>query len=744
MTMLILRVAINSPLRRLFDYLPPDNYARNRYAPGQRIQVPFGKNGLRIGIIITLANTTEVPEHKLKKALMLLDEKPLFSTKDLELIQWASHYYHHPIGDVVFTAIPSSLRKGKATKIKQEVIWYLTAHGKTYEGELYPDELSRAKKQLAIFQFIKNHQNSVSQIHIQNKFENSREPLNQLLAKNLIEKTATAIEISGKIIPFQRNNTWLLKPNKDQQYAIDKVITSLTAYHGFLLNGITGSGKTEVYLHVIHHVLMLGKQALVLIPEIGLTPQFIDRIKEKFGDNFVVLHSGLSKGERLIAWLKARDGRVSIVIGTRSAIWTAMPKLGIIIIDEEHDLSYKQQDGLRYSARDLALIRGQKENIPVLLGSATPSMESLKNAKDGRYQELILPQRVNNRKLPDIHIHDVRNEKMHGAISQYLLKNIKRRLHNKEQTLLFLNRRGYAPVIMCHNCGFISQCPRCNIYMTFHKHKNRLHCHHCEHHECLPSTCPDCSENQLIEVGHGTERLEETLIELLPEAKILRIDRDSTQRKGSMQKMLDHIHAGEANILIGTQILAKGHHFPNVTLVGIIDADRGLFSVDYRASERLAQMLMQVSGRAGRGDTLGTVIVQTHYPEHPLLNNLAQYDYSQFTQLLLEERQQTQLPPFSFQALIRTESNQQAVAINFLNIAKKILQALAQGKLEIYGPVSAPIEKRAGRYRLQLIIQSKNRQIMKKFLTPWIESLNQLPEARKVRWSVDVDPQDMI
>jgi primosomal protein N' (replication factor Y) len=743
MTMLILRVALKSPLRSLFDYLPPDNYAPGDFTPGQRLQVPFGKNSVRTGIIISIADTTQIPKHKLKKALALLDETPLFPAKHLKLIEWASHYYHHPIGDAVFTSIPSSLRKGKPAKIKHEAFWRLTTHGKIYQGKSNPDELSRAKKQLAIFQFIKQHQDGISQTRIQIEFENAGTPLKELSLKNLIEKI-TAVEKSNEIAPYQNDNAWTLKPNKEQQNAIDRIIASSTAYHAFLLNGITGSGKTEVYLQLIRHILVSGKQVLVLVPEIGLTPQFIERIEERFGNNIVALHSGLSEAERLIAWLKARDGKASIVLGTRSAIWTPMPKLGMVIIDEEHDLSYKQQDGLRYSARDLALIRGQKEKIPVVLGSATPSMESMKNTRDGRYHELLLSKRVSDARLPDIQIHDVRNEKMHGAISRYLLKNIEQRLHKKQQTLLFLNRRGYAPVIMCHDCGFISQCPRCNVYMTFHKRKNRLHCHHCEHSERLHTMCPDCSGNQLIDVGHGTERLEETLAELLPTAKILRIDRDSTRRKGSMQKMLEDIHAGDADILIGTQMLAKGHHFPNVTLVGIVDADRGLFSVDYRASERMAQILMQVSGRAGRGDAPGTVIVQTHYPEHPLLNKLALHDYDQFTELLLEEREQTQLPPFSFQALIRAESNQQAVAMKFLNIARTRLQTLTQGKLEIYGPVSAPMEKRAGRYRLQLIIQAGNRQTMKKFLTPWIESLDKLPEARKVRWSVDVDPQDMI
>ena len=739
--MIILRVALNSPLRNLFDYLPPDNYAIEHFSPGQRLQVPFGKNNVRIGIIISIAKTTEVPKHKLKKALTLLDESPLFPQKHLQIIEWASDYYHHPIGDVAFSSIPSALRKGNAAKIKHETIWQLTKTGE----KLYTDELSRAKRQLAIFQFIKLHPGGVTQAKIRNEFENIQDPLNVLLAKNLIEKKIDSAKTSSDKTPYyQDDEAWHLQPNKAQRNAIDKIIASSTAYHAFLLNAITGSGKTEVYLRVIRHMLAANKQALVLIPEIGLTAQFIDLIREKFGENIIVLHSGLSEGERLHGWLKARNGTATVVLGTRSAIWTPMPRLGMIVIDEEHDLSYKQQDGLRYSARDLALIRGQREKIPVVLGSATPSMESMKNARDGRYQELRLSERASNSKLPDIHIHDVRNDKMHGAISQCLLTNIKQCLDDKQQVLLFLNRRGYAPVIMCHECSFISTCPRCNVYMTFHKHKNRLSCHHCEHNERLPKACPECASHQLIEVGHGTERLGETLAELLPDAKILRIDRDSTRRKGSMQKMLEEIHAGEADILIGTQMLAKGHHFPKVTLVGIVDADRGLFSVDYRASERMAQLLMQVSGRAGRGDTPGSVIIQTHYPEHPLLDKLAQHDYQQFVELLLEERQQTQLPPFSFQALLRTESNSQQAAYKFLNLAKTKLHILADGKLEIYGPVSAPMEKRAGRYRLQLLVQAKTRQAIKKFLTPWIANLEHLPEARKVRWSMDVDPQDII
>lgn len=742
--MMILRVALNTPLRRLFDYLPPDEAhgAPLSFSPGQRVQVPFGKSGVRIGMIMSVTDTTDVAKNKLKKALTLLDAHPVIPRKQLQLIEWASLYYHHPVGEVVFSAIPSALRKGKTTQIKTQAIWRTTNLGQTLDER----ELFRATKQLAILRFVQQYPDGVSQTEIQNTFVNSREPLKALAAKALIERTTIKAEtVSTTSLPFISNETaWQLQPNEEQQLAIKQVIEATDTYRAFLLNGVTGSGKTEVYLQVIRHILTSGKQALVLIPEIGLTPQFIELIKERFGENIVVLHSGLSEAERLLGWLNARAGKAFVVLGTRSAIWTPMPKLGVIIIDEEHDLSYKQQEGLRYSARDLALIRGQKEKIPVLLGSATPSMESVKNAKDGRYQNLRLLKRVSDSSLPDILIHDVRNEKMYGAISRFLLKNIKQCLENKQQVLLFLNRRGYAPVMMCHACGFISQCPRCNVYMTFHKHRNRLCCHHCEHSERLPETCIDCSSQQLVEVGHGTERLGETLAEILPEAKILRIDRDSTRRKGSMQSMLDDIHAGDADILIGTQMLAKGHHFPKVTLVGIVDADRGLFSVDYRASERMAQIFMQVSGRAGRGEHPGRVILQTHYPDHPLLNKLAMHEYEQFTQLLLEEREQTQLPPYSFQALLRAESNQAHDANKFLMIAKAQLQSLAQNKLQLYGPVSAPMEKRAGRYRFQLLIQSASRQAIKRYLTPWIENLEQLTESRRVRWSVDVDPQDMI
>lgn len=735
----ILHVAINSPLHHLFDYLPPDDRLMIDLMPGQRLRVPFGKSGTRIGLIISLSTVTEVPLNKLKKALTLLDKQPVIDKEQMQLIEWVSRYYHYPIGSVAFTAIPSALRKGKPAKIKQENIWQITDPGKNADGS----KLARAQKQFAILNFIKQHPHGISQSCIANQFHNSKPALNALLKKKLINfKEKESLKQHGET-NIADNNGAVPSPNKEQQKAIHTIIASLNTYRTFLLNGVTGSGKTEVYLRVIQHIIKLGRQVLIMTPEIGLTPQLVKVITQRFQQNIAVLNSRLSDQERLSAWLKARDNKTAIILGTRSAIWTPLPNLGIIIIDEEHDPSYKQQKGLRYSARDVALIRAQRKKIPVLLGSATPAMESIKNVRDQRYQEIQLPNRVSNLELPKIHIYGIRNTKMYGAISQYLLNNIKQCINKKQQTLLFLNRRGYAPVMMCHHCHFIHQCPRCTMYMVLHKYKNQLLCHHCSHYKTLPDTCPECHGTQIIEIGHGTERLEETLLGLLPEAKISRIDRDTTQRRGAMQKIFNDIHAGHTDILIGTQMLSKGHHFPNVTLVGIINIDQNLFSIDYRASEKMAQIFTQISGRAGRSNNPGTVIVQTHYPEHPLLNELAKHNYQQFTELLLRERQQAQLPPFSFQALIHAESNQQYTATEFLDIAKMKLQSIKQKELEIYGPVTAPIEKRAGRYRSQLIVQAKNRKIIQKSLAAWIMLIEKVPEAKKVQWSLDVDPIDM-
>jgi primosomal protein N' (replication factor Y) len=726
----ILRVAVQTPLRRWFDYLPPDNYNIKLLAPGQRLRVPFGKGKERIGLLLAIVDKSDIPTHKLKKVSTIIDHSPLFPQKHLKLLEWASNYYQHPIGDVVFSTLPTLLRQGNLAKIKQELQWRL----KNNDFSL----LNNAPKQKAILEFLHKYPDGVSRVLLNKNFLNWQTPLKNLIDKNYVE-SFTVIKKDGSQ-PI--NNPVNL--NKSQENAVDKLIKAWGSYQAFLLNGVTGSGKTEIYLQCIEHAINADQQVLILLPEIGLTPQFVKRIKDRINTNTVVMHSALSDQKRLNAWLMARDGEAKIILGTRSAIWVPLNNPGIIIVDEEHDLSFKQQDGFRYSARDMALTRGQHENIPVILGSATPAMESLRNVVIKRYVELKLPERAGNASLPAIKILDIRRNEMLGAFSKPLLEKITFCLNHKQQVLLFHNRRGYAPVMMCHVCGHVLQCPRCDIQLTYHKYKNKLCCHQCGHEEILKSSCPDCLSNQIIEIGYGTERLVDTLNKYFPQASILRIDRDTTRRKNSMRTMLDVIQTGNADILVGTQMLAKGHHFPNVTLVGIVDADRGLFSADYRASERMAQIITQVSGRAGRAAQPGTVIIQTHHPEHPLLTTLVTENYDKFAESVLLERKQAELPPFSFHALLRAEANESKIANKFLCDAKTTMLNLNHQELKLFGPLPAPIEKRAGRFRLQLLIQANERNTLRQILGPWVLMLEELKSSRKVRWSLDVDPQDTV
>lgn len=730
----ILRVAINTPLRRLFDYLPPVDYQGNRLVPGVRLKVPFGKSGEKTGLLIDVSDSSEIEPGRLKRVTTVLDNAPLIDHRLLKLMQWAADYYHHPVGEVTLGNLPALLSQGHRTEKKQIKYWRPASSG-NQAGNI---NLQNAPVQNALLDFLKKYPDGISQEAVQNEFSNCNRPLKQLYEKNLVEYFFVDTPAGNETFPPEKINL-----NQEQKNAIDSVLSCRNKYQPFLLNGVTGSGKTEVYISIIQEIIKQGSQALVLVPEIGLTPQFINRFRARLDTHIAVLHSALTDNERMTSWLDARNGVAKVVIGTRSAIWTPFQQLGIIIIDEEHDLSYKQQEGFRYFARDLAVMRAQQENIPVVLASATPSLESLFNVRKKRYQEIILTQRAGNASMPDINILDVRGNKMDGALSQQLLTLIRRYLDKKQQVLLFLNRRGYAPVMMCHHCGWISKCPRCDIQMTYHKTTARLCCHHCGHQEKVPSNCNECKGDKIIEVGHGTQRIMETLETNFPDAKILRIDRDSTRRKGSMQAMLDQINNRETDILVGTQMLAKGHHFPGVTLVGVVDADQGLYSIDYRGSERLAQIITQVSGRSGRADNPGIVVLQTHHPDHPLLKTLTEHDYAKTTSLIMQERAEAALPPFTYQALLRADANNPQTVRRFLNHAKNRLDK-AQGDFESYGPFTAPIEKRAGRFRMQLLVQSENRNQLKKLLGDWVTRLEELPDARKVRWSLDVDPQDML
>lgn len=531
--------------------------------------------------------------------------------------------------------------------------------------------------------------------------------------------------------------------NGEQQAAVNAIQNAQDTFKVFLLDGVTGSGKTEVYLQSMVQILQQQKQILVLVPEIGLTPQTIQHFRERFNVPVVALHSGLSNRQRLDAWLLAKDGTAKIVIGTRSAIFTPFKNLGLIIVDEEHDLSFKQQEGFRYHARDLAIMRARSNRIPIVLGSATPCLESLNNAMQGRYQHLWLRERAGIAKLPEFAVIDIRKKPLDEGLSPALLTAMNEHLNRGEQVMLFLNRRGFAPVLMCHACGWMVGCKRCDTRMTYHQRPQRLHCHRCDAQRAVIKDCEKCHAKDLHAIGLGTERLEAALEKHFCNISIARIDRDSMQRKGAMEELLERARCGDHRILIGTQMLAKGHHFPNVTLVGIIDTDGGFFSSDFRALERMGQLILQVAGRAGREEKTGKVMIQTHHPHHPLLQTLLTQGYAPFAKNILQERQETGLPPYSFSVLFRAEAHQLAKAMEFLQQIKN-KTTHAKEKIQISGPLPSPIARRAGYHRSQLIIQAPQRPILQNLLKKILPEVEQLQLKQKVRWSVDVDPLEVV
>lgn len=538
------------------------------------------------------------------------------------------------------------------------------------------------------------------------------------------------------------NNTSDLTLNSAQEAAILAIHASIHCFQVFLLNGVTGSGKTEVYLQAITLTIKENKQVLVMVPEIGLTPQTIQRFRERFSVPVIALHSGLTEKQRLHVWMQIRMGISAIVIGTRSAIFSPFKNLGLIIVDEEHDISFKQQDMFRYHARDLAIMRAYFNSIPIVLGSATPALETLYKAEQGKFQYLSLPMRAGNAVLPEFCVADIRNKPLEQGLSQELLNEMKTHLDQGNQVMLFLNRRGFAPALLCHSCGWMVNCKRCDMRMTYHQHSKRLHCHHCDTQKFPPKICEVCGCAELVPVGMGTERLELALEKYFPDVPIARIDRDSTQRKGSMEALLDGVQSGHYRILIGTQMLAKGHHFPDVTLVGIVDADGGFFSSDFRAIERMGQLLMQVSGRAGRMEKPGKVMIQTHYPDHPLLHQLFQESYEKFAVSLLRERFAASLPPYTYFALFRAEAYNIQHATNFLQEVKNLINPSGKN-LQILGPIPAPMPRRAGRYRVQLLVQAKLRPQLQNYLKNLVSDIEQISMKHRIRWSLDVDPVEM-
>jgi primosomal protein N' (replication factor Y) len=531
--------------------------------------------------------------------------------------------------------------------------------------------------------------------------------------------------------------------NEGQQNAIDAVKKSLSEFNVFLLDGVTGSGKTEVYMQLIQTVLNRGQQVLVLVPEITLTPQLQQRFQARFSTNIAISHSKITDLQRKNAWLLMQSGECSLLLGTRSALFTPLPNIGLIILDEEHDSSFKQQEGFRFSARDVAVMRGKLANVPVVLGSATPSLESLYNVFLARYQHLPLPERAGNALPPLVQILDIRQQKLHAGLSEPLILEIQATLDKNEQVLLFLNRRGFAPTLMCHGCGWVARCVHCDANLVIHRHKNLLRCHHCGTEHRLISHCPSCQSPELKSLGQGTERLEFALDEIFADKTILRLDYDSTQKKGALEDFLTQIHAGEVDIILGTQMLAKGHHFPNVTLVAILDVDSGLFSTDFHAGEKLAQLIVQVSGRAGREQKQGKVLLQTHQPSHPLLNELLREGYAKFAHSELLIREAAMLPPFSYQALLRAHAEKEDLPQQFLESVAELARNLNGQEVEILGSIPAPMARRAGQYRFQLLFQHSNRAALQQLLKQLVPQICTLKLANKVRWSIDVDPVDL-
>jgi len=589
--------------------------------------------------------------------------------------------------------------------------------------ELIDEKPLISKKDLALIEWTANYYHCVIGWTVQT-----------VLPNVLFQKTELPDYKTPKIIPAQEIALVL---NKAQQQAVEIIEESFGKFKPFLLEGVTGSGKTEVYLQLIDKIIKNGKQALVLVPEINLTPQTVERFQKRFDVPISTIHSNIAKIKRLNAWQMAKDGVSKIVIGTRSAVWTPMLNLGLIIVDEEHDSSYKQQSGLLYSARDIAIRRAQLHDIPVILGTATPSFESIYNTQQNKYQLVSLPKRAGDAKPPSFRIIDMKQYQGFEQLSPPLRQAIAQRLDKKEQILIYLNRRGFSPSLMCYACGWIAMCFRCSARLTVHAETSLLHCHHCGSKQKFPQHCPSCQSAQIKPVGFGTERIEQALEKHFPHARILRIDSDSTRKKNAMTEFLEQIHNGEVDILVGTQMLAKGHHFPKVTLVGVINADGGLFSADFRATERLAQGLIQVAGRAGREEANGEVIVQTHHPDHPLLVMLLKKGYRKFSELALDERKSVGLPPYQFMGLLRAECKTQSELQSFLQQARALAEQLTDFPIQIFGPINAPLAKRAQLFRGQLLLQATHRKLLHRFLEHW---LLQLPN--KIHWTLDIDPLD--
>jgi primosomal protein N' (replication factor Y) len=727
---MILQVALDTPLRRVFDYRPPAELLGVGGAPrlGVRVRVPFGRQQL-IGVLVRVASESAVAAPKLKTALEILDEHPIVDPVTFDMLCWAAEYYHHPIGEVFAAALPVSLRAGQPALQKTEW-WSLSETGRQ---ELSTPTGRRAPQQRALLAWLAQR-GCAAAADIGEAFKPAQ--LRSLAARGWI---AQALAPAAAALESRPSDVALTPP---QAHSVAAILASLSTFAVHLLYGVTGSGKTEVYLRVIAAAIADGGQALVLVPEIALTPQLVDRFRRRFSSGVVAVHSALSGNERRHAWRAAHSGQARIVIGTRSAVFTSLPKLALIVVDEEHDPSYKQHEGFRYSARDLAVLRARGARVPIVLGSATPSLETLENAATARYSQHVLPQRPGAAQAPRMSIVDLRKHAADQGLSTPAMQAMERHLTAGGQIIVFLNRRGYAPSLFCNACGWVAPCAHCDARMTLHRRARQLRCHHCGAHGAVPAICASCGQ-ALNPVGQGTERVEETLARLFPDAPLARLDRDTASARGAVQTVLDRVHSGEARILVGTQMLTKGHHFPEVSLVVILDADQGLFASDFRATERLAQTITQVAGRAGRGSLTGEVLIQTEFPEHPLLNRLITQGYEGFAISALEERREAGWPPYSRLAMLRAEAKDSSGLDAFLRAAADSSRGLVEADIKVLGPASALIARRADHFRAHLLIESPARSALQRFLKDWLPRVETLSGPPGLRWSIDVDPLEV-
>ncbi len=736
-----LRLAIAAPLPGLFDYLPPSPPSAAAPRPGMRALAPFGR-GRRIGMIVAVDQCSELPRESLRALEAILDPAPLFSPAHLELLLWAARYYRCPPGEALFGALPGRLRRAQPLAQPSRLGWCLTAAGLATA----PEGLGRAKRQRVLLAQLRAAGHPLADEALRAQGPDPSAALRALVGKGLIERCRLAADATDAADLEARTVMAGPSLNAEQRAAVDAVTDAGDGFGCFLLDGVTGSGKTEVYLRLIDQALARGRQVLVLVPEIGLTPQLYRRIARRIAAPLALLHSGLGDVEREQAWRDVAGGRARLLLGTRSAVLTPLPDLGLVIVDEEHDLSLKQQDGCRYSARDLAVRRAQLADCPILLGSATPSLETLHNARQGRYHHLHLHARAGAARAPRILVADIRAQPLETGLSHALLERMRGEIEAGNQVLLFLNRRGFSPVLTCHDCGWISECVNCDARMTLHRGRARLICHHCGEERRQPVQCPYCEGPDLRPLGQGTERVEDTLRQRFPGIPLARIDRDTTRRKGELERLLAAARDGEYRLLLGTQMLAKGHHLPGVTLVGILDLDQGLYGADFRATERMAQLLIQVAGRAGRAQRPGTVMLQTRHPRHPLLGRLLRDGYGAFAEAALAERRAAGLPPYSHQVLIRADSPVEQAAMAFLHqalgAAAPLLQSGRWPGLQFWGPAPAPMERRAQRIRAQLLLQGAARGPLQQMLDVWLPMLRALRPPRHLRWGVDIDPLD--